>query len=59
MAEAIERARQAGIEEVEISWMLETNRPVLNLVAALPARHTRTFRVYERAIVHSLADATA
>lgn len=50
MAEAIEQARRAGIEEIEISWMLETNRAVLNLVESLPARHTRTFRVYERAL---------
>lgn len=58
MAEAIERARRARIEEVEISWMLETNRPVLNLVEALPARHTRTFRVYEREIAHVPSAAT-
>lgn len=48
MAEAIETARKAGIGEVEISWMLETNQPILNLVASLPARHTRTFRVFTR-----------
>jgi hypothetical protein len=48
LAEAIERARAASVEEMEISWMLETNKAVLNLVAALPARRTRTFRVYER-----------
>jgi hypothetical protein len=28
--------------------MLETNKAVLNLVAALPARRTKTFRIYER-----------
>jgi GNAT superfamily N-acetyltransferase len=50
MAEAIERARRARIEETEISWMLETNKPVLNLVASLPARHTRTFRIFSRAL---------
>lgn len=48
MAEAIERARRARIEETEISWMLETNTPVLNLVASLPAHHTRTFRIFSR-----------
>ncbi|MCI0598572.1 MAG: hypothetical protein L0Y50_13655 [Beijerinckiaceae bacterium] len=47
LAEAISKARHAGIQEVEISWMLETNSAMLNLVQGLPARHTRTFRVYE------------
>jgi hypothetical protein len=48
LAEAITKARSAGIEEAEISWILETNRAMLNLVRSLPAHHTRTFRVYER-----------
>ncbi len=48
LAEAIRQARRAKVEEMEISWMLETNNAVLNLVASLPARHTRTFRVYEK-----------
>ena len=47
LAEAVAQARRAKVEEMEISWMLETNHAVLNLVASLPARHTRTFRVYE------------
>ena len=48
MAEAIEQAKGAGAEEIEISWVLETNTVFLNMVAGLPARLTRTFRVYER-----------
>jgi GNAT superfamily N-acetyltransferase len=48
LAEAITRARGAGIEETEISWMLETNHAMLNLARSLPAHHTRTFRIYER-----------
>jgi len=48
LAEAITKARGAGIEETEISWILETNRAMLNLVRSLPAHHTRTFRIYER-----------
>ncbi|MGI8570813.1 MAG: hypothetical protein ACR2KT_18125 [Methylocella sp.] len=48
LAEAITKARGAGIEETEISWILETNRAMLNLARSLPAHHTRTFRVYER-----------
>jgi GNAT superfamily N-acetyltransferase len=48
LADAIVQARRANVVETEISWMLETNHAVLNLVASLPARRTRTFRVYER-----------
>jgi len=48
LAEAIAQARKAGVEETEISWMLETNHAVLNLVESLPAHPTRVFRIYER-----------
>jgi GNAT superfamily N-acetyltransferase len=50
LAEAITRARGVGIEETEISWILETNRAMLNLARSLPAHHSRTFRIYERAL---------
>ena len=48
LAEAITKARGARVEETEISWILETNRAMLNLARSLPAHHTRTFRIYER-----------
>jgi hypothetical protein len=48
LAEAITKARAAGIKEMEISWILETNQAMLNLARNLPARQTRTFRIYER-----------
>ena len=47
MAEAIEQARQGGVERAEISWMLESNTPILNLVRNLPTVISRTFRVYQ------------
>jgi hypothetical protein len=50
VARSIEDARRAGVEEIEYSWMLETNTIAINSVRSLPARHTRTFRVYERAL---------
>lgn len=50
MADAMVRARAAGAAEMEISWILETNTVFLNMVAGLPARLTRTYRVYERAL---------
>ena len=50
VARTIEDARAAGVEEIEYSWMLETNTEAINGVRALPARHTRTFRLYEKAL---------
>jgi hypothetical protein len=49
-ARSIEDARNTGVEEVEYSWMLEDNHFALNTMPRLPARHTRTFRIYERAL---------
>jgi hypothetical protein len=48
VARSIEDARKAGVEGIEFSWMLETNEAALNSARALPARRTRTFRLYER-----------
>ena len=50
VARTIEDARAAGVEEIEYSWMLETNTEAINGVRALPARHSRTFRIYEKAL---------
>jgi GNAT superfamily N-acetyltransferase len=50
LAQAIDQAKAAGIEDMEISWMLETNKAILNLVESLPAEVTRKFRVYEKAL---------
>jgi hypothetical protein len=50
VARTIEDARAAKVEEIEYSWMLETNTEAINGVRALPARHTRTFRIYEKAL---------
>jgi hypothetical protein len=50
LAQAIDQAKAAGVEDMEISWMLETNHAVLNMVESLPAKVTRKFRVYERSL---------
>ena len=50
VARSILDARKAGVEEIEYSWMLETNKVAINNVRSLPARHTRTFRIYEKAL---------
>ena len=47
---AVEDARKAGVEEIEFSWMLETNATAINAVRSAPARQTRTFRIYERSL---------
>jgi len=49
-ARLIDDARKAQVEEIEFSWMLETNEVALNGMKNIPARHTRTFRIYERAL---------
>ena len=49
LAQAIEQAKKAGIEDMEISWMLETNHAI-RTVESLPAKVTRKFRVYEKAL---------
>jgi hypothetical protein len=47
-ARIIDDARKAAVEEVEYSWMLENNTIAINALRRLPARLTRTFRIYER-----------
>jgi hypothetical protein len=48
MAKSMKDARDAGVEEVEYSWILETNRAAIAPVLGLPARKSRVFRVYEK-----------
>lgn len=50
MAKSIRDARQAGVEEVEYSWILEHNRSAIAPVADLPARRSRVFRIYEKVL---------
>ena len=46
LADAVEKAQAAKVRRMEVSWMLEENRSVINLVASLPATHTKTWRLY-------------
>jgi hypothetical protein len=50
VAKTVQDAREAGVEAIEYSWMLESNTEAINGVRTLPARHTRTFRIYERTL---------
>ncbi|MDR4306257.1 hypothetical protein IHQ68_06455 [Chelatococcus sambhunathii] len=48
LADAVAKAKAAGVERLEVSWMLEENRPIINLVRGMPAEHTKTWRIYSK-----------
>ncbi|MCR0981084.1 GNAT family N-acetyltransferase [Roseomonas populi] len=51
LVEALRReARAMGIRQVEMSWVLEDNRPMRNLAEALGARAYKTYRVYGKSL---------
>jgi GNAT superfamily N-acetyltransferase len=54
-ANAIEAAQRNGVEMIEMSWMLETNRAILALAENFEAAPYRSFRIFEK----PLADAGA
>lgn len=37
-----------GVEELEMSWLLEDNRPVRRLIESLGSRLSKTYRIYEK-----------
>ena len=45
-----ERARARGIDELELSWLLEDNLPVRRLIESLGGRLTKTWRIYEKVL---------
>lgn len=50
LADAVQKAKASGAERLEVSWMLEENRPILNLVRGMPATRTKVWRLYEKAL---------
>lgn len=50
LADAVDKAKAAGVERMEVSWMLEENRPIINLVRGMPAKRARVWRIYEKAL---------
>lgn len=44
------RCAARGIRTVELSWLLEDNRPVRALAELLGGRRTKTYRIYETAL---------
>ena len=39
-----------GIDDTESSWLLETNKPMINMLERVGSRHFRTYRVYSKSI---------
>jgi uncharacterized membrane protein (DUF4010 family) len=50
----IERLRshgfKRGVREVELSWILEVNMPMRNILAALDSIPYKRYRIYERTL---------
>ena len=42
------RGVEIGIERVEISWVLENNRPMTQMSQSIGGRHNKTYRIYEK-----------
>jgi len=43
-------ARKMGFRWVELSWILETNRPMRSILERLGAKSYKTYRIYEKAL---------
>ena len=39
-----------GVKQVELSWILEDNRPMRHIIEALGAHAYKTYRVYEKSL---------
>lgn len=42
--------RAKGVKQVELSWILEDNRPMRHIIESLGARAYKTYRVYEKTL---------
>jgi hypothetical protein len=42
--------RAKGVQKVELSWILEDNRPMRHIIESLGADAYKTYRVYEKRI---------
>ena len=40
--------RKQGVRQVELSWILEDNRPMRHMIESLGARPYKTYRIYEK-----------
>ncbi|HVV94629.1 MAG TPA: GNAT family N-acetyltransferase [Hyphomicrobiales bacterium] len=48
VADAVRKARRAGISRLEVSWMLTGNRAAIATVERLPARRTKTWAMFRK-----------
>jgi GNAT superfamily N-acetyltransferase len=49
-AEIVDRLRRSGVKEAEASWTLSTNHRINDQIEAMGGRHSRTWRLYQRAL---------
>ena len=45
-----EKARERGIEEIEMSWILEDNKNVVGIIEQVKGRIYKTYRIYKKPI---------
>jgi hypothetical protein len=50
VADAVRKARRARIRHIEVSWMLASNRAAIATVERLPARRTKTWHMFRKAL---------
>jgi hypothetical protein len=47
---AAQAAKKAGLKQVELSWILEDNKPMRGIIEAVDSTRYKTYRIYEKAI---------
>ncbi|MDG2123132.1 MAG: hypothetical protein P8J87_05505 [Verrucomicrobiales bacterium] len=58
LSEALRVVKRLGMTSCEASWLLEDNHPVLRMVETFGGKHTKTFRIYQRATDPPLSPST-
>jgi hypothetical protein len=50
VADAVRKARRGGVRQLEVSWILASNRAAIATVERLPARRTKTWHMFRQAL---------
>lgn len=50
IAAARQECARLGIRQLELSWVLEDNTPIIRIIKALGGRRYKTYRLYEKAL---------